>query len=266
MREICSDDALSRAKFMDVEISSESNIFVKKNLVYKIFKDDLGKKARDRKERKVEILSGIKTKTKGLVLPIDKIVVPSGDRRIFVGYTMPFIRNSQTLFDYAVRRNNNIEYLALLSRISKTLRAIHNLPEDIVIGDLNFFNILVDKSLHHYFIDLDGAMISGMENDRVPSLTARYFATRRIPYCVNVNTDRLTMLLYFYNSIFARDIHEVKRYEYDKRSEQIKALKDLKNLFRELKRGDRKVPHIPYLDEVFGNVNSYSKLSLKRKY
>ncbi len=252
---------LNGAKLLRVKKNSEADILYKGDTIYKVFKD-ISKLGRIGKERKIEILSSLQLDN--FVLPKDKIITRM-DKRMFYGYSMNYIKSSKTLSEYSRKLNYDLnKYFYLLSKISITLKKLHNLPENIVLGDLNFYNILVDKNLKYYFIDLDSAKIGCYKNDRVPVLTGNYSTYRREMLKVDSNFDRLSMLLQLLDSIFNKNIYEISKYEYDKKSERIKYLRRIRSLVRELQKCDRKVPYIPYLYEVFGDIQKVNNKKVSK--
>ena len=66
------------------------------------------------------------------------------------------------------------------------------------------------------------------------------------------------MLLCFIFSIFYKEIFEIDEYEYDKLSEKIKTLKNMKKIFVELKKRYKDLPYIPYMDELIEKDEQYT--------
>ncbi len=250
MKEVnISEINLSKLRHLHPKIHSEAEIYTDGKTLYKMYKDK-SKKASYERDKKLEELGKIKG-LKKVVIPKCKIEEKSKNKTI-LGCTLDYIPSSKTLFESVslLTMNNYDEYLNLLRRVSYTLKSIHNRPENIVVGDMSFFNILIDNKKDYHIIDFDGVAIKNIRNTRVPYYVYEFIENKKVIEKVNRNYDRLTMLLFYLDSIFCKRIFEIKQYEYDRMSEQITNLKEIRGLFRELQRKGRDIPHIPYLYEI----------------
>lgn len=231
---------LSSKGIIDLEpyVHSESDIYTDYKVVYKIFKN-MSREELNTKRKKVELLSTLEG-IKELVLPKKKLL--SNNR--FVGYSMDYI-NADTLFKCQHRMDIN-DYLNLVSKISTTMKRIHE--RQIILGDVSPFNILVNNGVY-YFVDLDSCMVKNMSPERVSYYLSDYCAfTNKYVRC-NKNFDRLSFLLYFINYLFGLNLEDLPMYEFDKKSETLEFLKNIRNIVISLK--TKKVnTQVPYLDEV----------------
>lgn len=267
MREIIlTNDFMSGLKKLDPELHSESNIYVRDRTLYKIFTAEGYKPSElaayyKRKEKKIEIISQLENFSH-VILPQDKLFRVDGKRKSFCGYSMDYLDSSITLKEASQYLDIKV-FIQLLSRISITLKKIHKRSEGIVIADLSFLNILVseiEEVLDYFFIDFDGVSIGkDLKEDRIPLFTKEYADYRNVRLKINKNYDRLSFLLYFLESVFEKSIIEVSIYEYDKMSERVNILKDLRSLIIELKKTEGSVPSIPYLHEVISSSNKTLK-------
>ena len=128
----------------------EGQIFVKDDIVYKIFHD------------KADVISA--GKVKGLSrIKCDNVLRPQHfvyDKGVPIGYTMDFKKNTSPLcklFTKAFKQRNNIsneDITNLVEKMQDTVECIH--AANCLIVDLNELNILVNKDFTiPYFIDCD---------------------------------------------------------------------------------------------------------------
>lgn len=269
MKEIILDDVFLQGLIeLNPEVHTESNIFYKNITLYKIFtgegcrKSTLNSYFRN-KEKKIELISKFES-LPHIVLPQDKLMKLNKSRKLFAGYSMEFLDTAVTLSD--VCKSLDVKVLInLLNRISVSIKKIHKRNEKIVIGDLGFYNILVnlvDSIFDYFFIDFDNITIGDeFQSERISPLIKDYSEFKGIRLKVNKNFDRLTFLFYFFDTIFDKTITEVSMYEYDEMVEHISILKDLRNLVIELKKVEGTVPSIPYFHEIIGSQKTLKKVS-----
>jgi len=224
---------------LEPDIHSESEIYTDYKNVYKIFKD-LTLRELMLKRKKIEILSSLKN-VKSAVLPNAELFI--ADK--FMGYSMDYI-DGVTLFKRQFGMKM-IDYLSLLSEISKEMREVHY--HDIIFGDLSFFNILISEDGKFHFIDLDSVMIDDKPADRVSYLISEYYVYMNKCARFDINLDRLSLLLFVINYLFSLNLEEISMYEYDMKSEELPFLRDIRKTIVKLKNGKVNT-HVPYLDEV----------------
>ena len=115
--------------------------------------------AKDRlSEHQTKLLAFPKGLPRRVVTPTAVARSGKGDKAPIVGYTMPFLKGCNLLYDYSRKKFragiSNQFIVELFRDMHQTLSAIHKLK--VVIGDFNDLNILVRGSQPEaYFIDAD---------------------------------------------------------------------------------------------------------------
>lgn len=240
-------ETLSKMKCKD---NIESDLYRDEELVYKIFKDfkDLEKSVLDKKERKIELLhDGIPLPRS--VMPKDKLT----EKDIFGGYRMKYIAYSQTLYSLFKETNDINLFFQILLIVSQTVEEIHLDPRNIIVGDLHFGNILVDKNFNPYFIDLDSCGIDGISNETTPGTLNTYRYNREIKdFNATKNSDRLCLVLCTLGLLFKHHIDFVSMREFDKKAEQIETLRNMRELVDDIKKYSS-MPQILYIHEFIAS-------------
>lgn len=240
----------------------ESVLFHDKKTVYKIF-NDLHDDKRKRKQQKVELLADGKP-LPITIMPKEELVYGIFNNR-FEGYTMDYISSSKTLYKAFLKNKRLNILLPLLIAISKSLEEIHSDPRDIAIGDIHVENIIVDKHYNPYFVDIDSCKIANLKDDAIP-MTLKYYLINRHLFRsideteVTKNTDKLCFLIMSLGIIFDKHIDRITINEYDTLTEKINILKNMRNIFIEMKQSSI-VPEVPY----FHQIVKESDITLKRK-
>ena len=226
-------------------LSSEATLHYDDKLFYKLY-DNL--ENIDNKERKLLLLNDG-------VNDFDAVIphILIKNKLITWGCAMDRVKDANSLIKY---KKTDI-FVLLLYAVSLSLKKIHSDPRKIVVGDLHFNNILVDKNGHHYFIDFDSCMVDGIPQDRLPSSLIGYVKNRNnFEYEISCETDRLCMILSLVNSFFGKDIDSLSMNEYDEKAEQIYTLKNLRKLIVDIKNNLNGIPYTPYLHEVI-SINDF---------
>lgn len=251
------DINFGKLKKIDCECHLEAILYNDNNKAYKIYYK-FPKYKLERKERKIELLhNGVILPH--VVMPIDKL--SQGQK--FKGYTMKYISDSIPLYNIKERSCDYKRLFQVLTIISKTLRTIHRDPRNILVGDLNSHNIILDRSFNPYFIDFDSCKIDGLDNETIPAILGAYIENRNIQtFKTNKNSDKLSLLLLTLDTIFEKDIDDIRMYEYDKKAEQIKTLKNIRSLVLDMRK-TKKIPTVPYLDELIITSDTQSKIRKK---
>lgn len=222
----------------------ESDLYHNDEIVYKIFKNFDEYKI-NKKQRKIELLRDGNS-LPNVLMPIDNLYFND----TFFGYTMKYIMDSITLFNFNARSKDIKIFLQILTTISKSLKEMHQDPRDIIIGDLNFDNIILDKNYNPYFCDIDSCKINGLLNETNPAIVVSYLKNRRISNIdTNRNKDRLSLLLSTLYMIFKKHIDELSIYEFDKKAEHLETLRNIRNLILEIKKYQN-IPEVPYIHEL----------------
>ena len=234
----------------------ESDLFHDKEFAYKIFKD-LSIYQIIKKERKMELLQDGEC-LPNVVMPIDKLFYQNQ----FRGYTMEYVKNSIPLFDFNKRSKDIGLFLKTLLIVSQSLEKIHQDPRNILVGDLNFDNIIIDKDFNPYFVDFDSCKIKELENETIPAILGSYLLNRNIIKVETTkNTDKFSLLLCTLYMIFKKHIDTVSMYQYDKKTERIETLKNIREFVLEMKKFE-KVPEVPYLHEIISSSDIQSKKTI----
>lgn len=228
-------------------LSNESTLYYNNNFLYKFY-DYLPRNILERKEKKLFLLND------GEKIP--NVVIPSAlikNNDLLYGCIMKYIKNSKSLVQY---KNSNC-FIMFLYEISLTLKKIHKDPRNIVVGDLHFNNILIDKKGQHHFIDFDSCMIDGISQDSIPNSLVRYAGVRDdFDFEISPETDRLCMLLSAINSLLDKNIDSFSMYEYDKKAEKIQTLKNMRSIVLKVKNNSGGIPDVPYLSDVI-SINDF---------
>ena len=234
----------------------ESNLFHNQEHIYKIFKD-LSIYQTMKKQRKIELLKDGEN-LENVIMPKDELFYQNE----FIGYTMEYIKNSIPLFDFNKRSKDISLFLKILLIVSKSLEKIHQDPRNILVGDLNFDNIIIDKDFNPYFVDFDSCKIKGLENEAIPAILGSYLLNRNIiKVDTTKNTDKFSLLLCTLYMIFKKHIDVVSIYQYDQKSEKIETLKNIREFILEMKKNE-KVPEVPYLHEIISPIDIHSKKTI----
>lgn len=237
-------------------ISTESSLYFDDKLFYKFFETFI-KTNIDNKKKKLLLLND-GDKLNNVVIP--NILINNGN--ITCGCAMTNIKNTNSLYKY---RDSEV-FMLLLYTVSISLKKIHNDPRNIVVGDLHFNNILIDKNGQHYFIDFDSCMIDGIPQDRLPTCLIEYVNNRGgFKFNVGVDTDKLTMFLSTINALFGKRIDVLSINEYDEKAEQLYTLKNMRNYFLEVKNNNTFICDVPYMCELISlNDLCDSKIKIRK--
>ena len=161
---------------------------------------------------------------------------------------MDYIKDSINLLEFSIRTNTDKSKVKdILLKVSDSLKKLHNLDENIIVGDLNPRNILVDKTYTPHIIDVDSFKINGYLCNCYPLFLRVYLGNRDIPLKITKETDKLCL-----DSIGVE--------EYEEKTNNNTLLKELYPYFRYLKEYDKtSFSDVMYLDELF-EKNSYKKI------
>jgi hypothetical protein len=224
-----------------------------------LYKEYLNFLSAQKKRRKLELLYNGGT-ISNTVIPYALIT----DNFFLSGCAMKYISDSVSLKNCT----DSEFFYKLLYRASLTLKKIHDDPRNIVIGDLHFDNILIDKKLDHYFIDMDSCMVYDIPADRLPNALKYYVINRgNFRFDVGKETDKLCMFLAMIGALFGTSIDFLDMTEYDIKAEQISTLRNMREFVLKIKNNKSGIPDIPYLSDLISvndflgskKVKSYSK-------
>lgn len=245
--------------FSELEIfngvnSTESTLFYDEHYFYKLFDNNFDGR---NKEKKLLLLND-GDKIPDVVIP-DILIKNNG---LMSGCVMERIKDANSLSKY---KNSNV-FIMLLYVVSQSLKKIHSDPRNIVIGDLHFNNIIIDSNIKHHFIDIDSCMIDGISADRLPISLKHYILNRgNFKFDVSKNTDKLCLILAMISALFGKSIDSLCMDEYDDKAEQVYTLKNMRNIFVELKNNNNCIVNVPYLHELI-SINDFPAFKKVRKF
>lgn len=208
--------------------------------LYKIFKDQKTTLMKE-KQRKLELLK-TKSLSNNIILP--NIIIEDKDQ--MCGVIQNLIKGFE-LNEFYKMINEDTLFDILLS-VSKDLAKMHG--KGMVVGDMHFNNILVNKNNEHFFIDTDSYGVDNFKAEDIPYALANYCSLMNYSDSPNQNTDRLCLLLSIFQMYFERNILSFSEYTYDDKAEQSKYLYYLKDIFLDLKYSSNELMDVPYLHEL----------------
>lgn len=259
MREININD-VNRLDLETLYFNSEtgSKIFTYKDRVYKFY-GDISLINEFLLKLRLEILSSVDMPV--LVSPDEMIVERDLFGNKLKGVVMEKIEDSVSLYELSKDVCYLVDYFISLINFSIGLSNIHNRKENIILSDANFTNVLIkkdDKGNYRIprFIDVDSASIKRIPTNQQSYFGTLYYLVSGKKYKASKNNDRLVGMLCFLNSIFKIDIYSISEYEYDRMSEIVTSLKEIRKLFLDLK--NCKVPYVPYFYEFLDFRDAYS--------
>ena len=262
MKKIYLEDInLERFRELNVEPHKESSLLYNKNKVYKIF-NDLENEDRYRKQIKIELL-GDGIELPNTIMPKEELFYYFINQ--FEGYTMDYINNNETLYKKFLGGKIINMFLDVLYNLSKTYQIIHSDPRNIILSDVHASNIIVDKQFNPYIIDIDSCKIAGFRNESIPLALKYYLQNRNLftsikEFETTKNTDNLCFIIMILGIIFRKHIDNIYQYEYDEKSEEIIMLKEIRNIFIEIKKSNQ-IIEIPYFHELIKERNYFRKLT-----
>lgn len=228
--------------------SFESNIYVKGKKAYKMFKkikfyNEMWRIA----EKKEKVILLENSSSKQIVKP-DAIILKNGK---IDGLRMDYIDNLGTMYDFFSVYNGDLsKYLITAKKASSGLKEIHNDPLEIVVCDLNFYNILFDKCLNTYYVDADSYEIGKYDATSVSEGFVAYCKRRGIdPYPACQTFDRFQFMYEFLSVIFGTNIENITPYQYAAACEQLETLKNMRLCFKKIKQAT-KIPNLPYVCDL----------------
>lgn len=224
-------------------MSSESAIYHDNKIVYKIYKNF---SIYELIEREAHVEATSKITNLRVATPLAKLY----NGYSFCGCVMAY-KKEITLSEY--EKTHSIEELKdKLIDISLELEEMHQNKEKIILGDINYKNIIVDeKSDDFSFIDFDGVGIKRMEPMTISAPLFEYLENRKIDYRGKQNYDRLAYLLAFYQTVFHKSIDEVSEDEFEMKTDELPFLNRSRYDFKVLKKKNKTVKDMPYFHEVF---------------
>lgn len=262
---------MDKIKFQDINFSvlkrlqfqgTQATIYRDGDTCFKIL-DGLYEEEKEVLYRKFLDMDGIKIDN--VLLP-RQLIVENGKLK---GYTMDYFENSMPLSDKFIRYVECKKLFNYVSKASQILRTIHQ--NGIIMQDLSFENILVDKDGNVAFCDIDGCNYNGYRSPFVSILTKNFFIDyRKEKIHLSDNLDRISMMLSFYCIVYGRELQKLSKRKYHKLSDKIYTLESLREYANVLVDKNNNISEIPYLDESIDLTDDYvidrkEQLSLVRK-
>ena len=263
---------MEKIKINDIDFSKLQKLYSQgtKSVVYrnegnciKIFNDlyDQEKKLLYKKFMSMEGIT-----IKDVILPTTLIV--ENDK--LQGYIMEYFENSSSLFEhFCTHRYVNVkEMFEAIKKASLILKEIHS--NNIILQDLNFDNILIDKEGNIKYCDIDGCAYNEMMSPYISIMLNNFIKYRKDKLClVTKNLDRISFMLSFFVLTYLKEIQKVSKKTYHTLSDKIKTLENCREFANELL-SKRYIPEIPYLDELIydedeGYIDRMKQISLIKR-
>ena len=197
---------------------SNSKIYVSNGKCYKILNQEFLN--RDNLLDKICTLNEVKMED--IVSP-DKLIF---DGNKFMGYTMDYVSDSENLFDRFSKDRyvDANDILQATKKVSLILEKLHN--NGIILCDLSFGNILIDKNDKITICDIDGCRCKNFSSDYVPEFLKAYYDNLGENIVIDKLSDIQCLLLSMLISLYNRLILNID--DYDTLSDKIKTLSDLR--------------------------------------
>ena len=245
---------------LNIKNSAESTLYVNKShkTLYKIYSSNVDRGYKKRVLMFMELFGELPH-----VIKPDTVIRADVGSAV-EGCAMRYIDKSIELKSFFSKYESNELLFHILIEISKTLKTIHD--REIIYGDLNFRNILLDNNLKHYFCDFDSLSINGdfcsISNLLNDYINYQDMSINRL--LLSQNTDRLTMYLYFLGLLSDNDKRIVTDYKYCELKELFPFLERSKSVFEQIKCKTGQIPEIPYLHEIIPEEYHLSEKKLKK--
>jgi|GEM_PF-6570097 len=225
------------------EISSESTIYHDNKMVYKIYRNF---SIRELIEREIHVDETSKVTNLKVAAPLAKLY----DHGLFCGCAMEYKRGI-TLAKYE-KTHSMEEVKDKLIDVSLELEEIHRNRKKIVLGDVNYNNVMIDEENNDFsFIDFDGVGIKRLEPMTLSAPLFEYLENRGIDYQGKQNYDRLAYLLAFYQTVFHKGIDEVSEDEFEAKTDELPFINRSRYDFKVLKKKNKTVKDMPYFHDIF---------------
>ncbi len=237
-----SDIDLSKLDKLDIS-SSESDVYVgidedKKIKIYKMFKSDLGIYELTLKNEKLKLLEQ-KNLINSIIVPDAKIVNPN-----LLGTREEYVDGIDLC--YANLKYQNEEIMNILLNVSKDLKQMHD--DEIIMSDLNFGNIRIDRNKGHHFLDVLSYSIDRIPANTISRISLDYLKKNKKKIKASKNNDKIAFLLLTIQFFINKYFYDITDYDFYETKEKIKQLKDLEEIYYDLK--DGYVKDVPYLHEL----------------
>lgn len=234
----------------NTSIFSINKFYLDNDILYKAF-DENKIKERLRAEKVVDYYSKIDTDF--LINAKDKIVKDN----IMIMYGSRFVKG--TSLRELIDKKGMLESMKYIIKASKKLEEFHNLDDNSIVGDMHFGNILIDENDKTMFIDHDSYGIKDIKPETFSVYLYRYFYNGENKTLTDndysKDLDRLAFLLTVLNHTFRREVYMLRSLLYDDKVDEYPYLKDLKEIYMDIKEGYKDGMKVPYIHELIKNYD-----------
>lgn len=196
----------------------------------------------------------------GVLLPRDLIV----DNNLLYGFTMSFFKDSITLSDKFFERF--IDKKLVISAFNKASAIIRKMHQaGVVCQDLSLENILINSNGDIAICDPDSFAYKSYYSGSFSKIFCNFLIKYRdTKLDIWEDIDRISMFIAFYYLMFEKEIQNVSKHQYNKLSQEMKTVANLREIRSMLL--DKKIPlhGLPYFDE-FASSDDVGMLD-KNKY
>lgn len=230
---------------------SQSTIYKDNDYCYKIlteFSPDQKRKL----FRKLLDIDGLKIDN--VTVPIDLIM----DGHRLEGFTMKYYKGAIPLsskYEYKEPLNCK-DFFYDMNSSTKILKKLHE--NNIICSDLSFENILITPDNNIVFCDvIESCSYDKHEALFISALLKNFIDYRKKQIPVSKNSDKISLLLSFYQTIFDREIQKVPNRKYNKLKRNISTLQNLEDCTYNLLHKNKDISNMPYLDEYIDITDDY---------
>lgn len=241
--------------------SNLTSLYTDGEVCYKIYKEDYKLEELYKKFRELDGLC-----VDGVILPKD-LIMNAGK---FIGYSMPYFKDSMTLSDrFSDRFVDKGLMLNAFYTASKIVRKLHE--EGVVCQDISLENILIDIHGDIKICDSDSFAYKDHNSESFSKIFCLFLLKyRKQKLSLWEDIDRLSLILIFYYLLFEREIQHVSRHKYNIASREIKTVDNLGGIRDILLNKNKVLYDIPYMDEFisFSDSGTFDKnkcLTLRQK-
>ena len=230
---------------------SQSTIYKDNDYCYKILTEFYPDQKR-KLLRKLLDIDGLKIDN--VTLPIDLIM--NGHK--LEGYTMKYYEGAIPLsskYKYYEPLDCK-EFFYDINSSTQILKKLHK--NNIICADLSFENILITPDNNIIFCDvIESCAYDRHEALFISLLLKKFIDYRKKPIPVSEHSDKISMLLSFYQTIFDKEIQKVPNRKYNRLARNISTLQNLKDCTYNLLHRNKDILNISYLDKYIDITDDY---------
>ena len=227
---------------------TQSLVYDAGDICIKIF-NSLSDEERKKTMKKLQEMDGITID--GVLFPLDLIV----ENGLLKGYTMHNFKNSINMFDFygSVKKVNCKNIFNAIKKASEIVRKLHD--NNIIVQDLSFDNILVNKDENIVFTDIDSCRYKDYSSPYYSLLLYEYtngFQNCNFPSSKEV--DKLSLILATFQIIFINEIQRVTSRQYNHLSKKLNTLNNMRP-YTNLEISS--INDLPYVDSLLDTNDDY---------